>query len=93
MESLDTSSNYMEDVTKANSILHFTRRQLGTVTPKLFLTPFKAYSRPHLEFHNVNAENFFIRHTPLIPTIEIENEVGDSEVSINVKDANNYLTW
>ena len=54
-EKLDTSVNYTGDVARAYAVIHFAHRQLGALTPELFLRLYKTYVRPHLEVHNVVA--------------------------------------
>ncbi|CAH8613889.1 unnamed protein product [Heterobilharzia americana] len=56
--------------TKANAILHFLRRQLGALTPELFLTIFKSYVRPHLEVFNTVAPPTLKRDSNLLERIQ-----------------------
>nr|CAH8855160.1 unnamed protein product [Trichobilharzia regenti] len=69
-EKLDTSGNYSRDVAKAYATLHFMHRQLGALTPELFLRLYKAYVRPHLEVHNIIAPPLLKRDANILESVQ-----------------------
>nr|CAH8848193.1 unnamed protein product [Trichobilharzia regenti] len=69
-EKMDTSVNYTGDVARAYAVIHFTHRQLGALTPELFLMLYKTYVRPHLEVHNIIAPPMLRRDANLLERVQ-----------------------
>nr|CAH8872046.1 unnamed protein product [Trichobilharzia regenti] len=66
----DTSVNYTRDEARACALTNSTRRQLGALTPKLVLSPYKTYVRPLLEGHNIIAPPLLRRDADLFERVQ-----------------------